>query len=136
MYVIDTDVLSALRRPERAPQVAAWLKGKPEQDLYISVVTLGEIERGIVKQEGIDPVFASDLRHWLDRTMLLFEDRILAFEATDARIWGRLSVELGHAGADLMIAASALARGAMVLTGNRAHFEPTGVTLENPFATS
>ena len=136
MYLIDTDVLSSLRRPERAPQVAAWLKGKPEQDLYISVITLGEIERGIVKQEAIDPVFASDLRHWLDRTTLLFEDRILAFEAADARIWGRLSVELGHAGADLMIAASALARGAMVVTGNVTHFEPTGVALENPFATS
>jgi predicted nucleic acid-binding protein len=66
--------------------------------------------------------------------MLLFEDRLLPFEAEDARIWGRLSVEVGHSGADLMIAASALARGAVVVTGNVAHFGPTGVELENPFS--
>lgn len=134
MYLIDTDVLSALRRPERVPDVAAWLKAKPVQDLFLSVITLGEIEHGIFKQQRGNPAFAADLRHWLDRTMLLFEDRIVAFEAEDARIWGRLSVEVGHAGADLMIAASALARGAVVVTGNVAHFGPTGVELENPFA--
>jgi predicted nucleic acid-binding protein len=134
MYLIDTDVLSALRRPERVPEVAAWLNGKPEQELFLSVITIGEIERGIVRQERTNPAFAYDLRHWLDRTMLLFEDRLLPFEAEDARIWGRLSVEVGHSGADLMIAASALARGAVVVTGNVAHFGPTGVELENPFA--
>jgi hypothetical protein len=134
MYLIDTDVLSAPRRPERVPEVAAWLEGKPEQDLFLSVITLGEIERGIVRQERENPTFAADLRHWLDRTMLLFEDRVLPFEAEDARIWGRLSVEVGHSGADLMIAASALARGAVVVTGNTAHFQPTGVELENPFS--
>ena len=63
-------------------------------------------------------------------------DQFLTFEAADARIWGQLSLELGHAGADLMITASALARGAMVVAGNLAHYEPTGVALENPFATS
>lgn len=133
MYILDTNVVSAVRRPDRAPQVAAWLRGKAEHDLFLSVVTLGEIERGIRQQETRDPAFARDLRVWLDQTMLLFSDRLLAFEAEDARIWGRLSAELGHKGADLMIAASALRHGATVVTGNASDFAPTKVALENPF---
>ena len=133
MYILDTNVISAVRRPDRAPQVAAWLRGKAEQDLFLSVITLGEIERGIRQQEGRDPGFARDLRSWLDRTVLLFSDRLLPFDAEDARIWGRLSAEVGHAGADLMIAASALRHAATVVTGNVSDFAPPGVTIENPF---
>ena len=133
MYILDTNVISAVRRPERAPQVAAWLRGKAEQDLFLSVITLGEIERGIRQQEVRDPAFASDLRIWLDRTVLLFSDRLLAFEAEDARIWGRLSAEIGHSGADLMIAATALRHGAIIVTGNVSDFAPTGAAVENPF---
>lgn len=133
MYIIDTNVISAVRRPERAPRVAAWLRGKAEQDLFLSVITLGEIQRGIHQQEARDPGFALDLRAWLDRTVLLFSDRLLPFGADDARIWGRLSAEIGHNGADLMIAASALRHGAVVVTGNVSDFVPTGVAVENPF---
>ncbi len=133
MYILDTNVISAVRRPDRAPQVAAWLRGKAEQDLFLSVITLGEVERGIRQQEIRDPAFANDLRTWLDRTVLLFSDRLLAFEAEDARIWGRLSAEIGHDGADLMIAASALRHGAVVVTGNVSDFAPTGAAIENPF---
>ncbi|MBU9698926.1 type II toxin-antitoxin system VapC family toxin [Rhodobacteraceae bacterium HSP-20] len=133
MYILDTNVISAVRRPDRAPQVAAWLRGKAEQDLFLSVITLGEVERGIRQQEIRDPAFANDLRNWLDRTVLLFSDRLLAFEAEDARIWGRLSAEIGHDGADLMIAASALRHGAVVVTGNVSDFAPTGAAIENPF---
>lgn len=133
MFILDTNVISAVRRPDRAPQVAAWLRGKAEQDLFLSVITLGEIERGIRQQEVRDLAFASDLRIWLDRTVLLFSDRLLAFEAEDARIWGRLSAEIGHAGADLMIAATALRHGAVVVTGNVSDFSPTGAAIENPF---
>ena len=133
MYILDTNVISAVRRPDRAPRVEAWLRGKAEQDLFLSVVTLGEIERGIRQQDARDPVFARDLRAWLDRTILLFSDRLLAFEAEDARIWGRLSSEIGHVGADLMIAATALHHGAVVVTGNVSDFAPTGAAIENPF---
>lgn len=133
MYILDTNVISAGRRSDRAPQVAAWLRGKAEQGLFLSVITLGEIERGIRQQETRDPIFARDLRTWLDRTVLIFSDRLLAFEAEDARIWGRLSAEIGHNGADLMIAASALRHGAVVVTGNISDFSPTGAALENPF---
>lgn len=133
MYILDTNVLSAARRPERAPQVRSWLATKPEDALYLSVITLGEIERGIQLQVAKNPGFAHDLQTWLDRTALLFSDRILAFEVEDARVWGRLSAELGHPGADLMIAATALRHGATVVTGNVADFEPTGVVVDNPF---
>ena len=133
MYILDTNVISAARRPDRAPKIAAWLKGKAEQDLFLSVITLGEIERGIRQQETRDLDFARDLRAWLDRTVLLFSDRLLAFEAEDARIWGRLSAEIGHGGADLMIAASAIRHDATVVTGNTRDFAPTGIALEDPF---
>ena len=133
MYLLDTNVISAVRRPDRAPQVAAWLKGKAESTLFLSVITLGEIERGIRAQERQNPVFAADLRVWMDRTLRLFSDRILPFGAEDARLWGRLSQDIGHGGADLMIAATALAQGATVVTGNVDDFRPTGVALENPF---
>ena len=133
MYLLDTNVLSALRRPDRAPQITNWLQTKPEDQLFISVVTLGEIERGIVLQEGHNPDFARDLRSWIDRTSLLFADRLLPFGPEEARIWGRLSARIGHNGADLQIAATALAQGAIVVTGNVSDFEPTGVEIENPF---
>ena len=133
MYILDTNVISAVRRPDRAPKVAAWLQGKAEHDLFISVITLGEIERGVRQQQSRDPAFAADLRAWLDRTVLLFSDRLLPFDAEDARIWGRLSAEIGNNGADLMIAASALRHAAIVVTGNTSDFVPTGCALENPF---
>lgn len=133
MYLLDTNVISAVRRPDRAPQVAAWLRGKPESVLFLSVITLGEIERGIRVQERQNPAVAADLRAWMDRTVRLFSDRLLPFGAEEARIWGRLSQDIGHDGADLMIAATALANGATVVTGNVEDFRPTGVALEDPF---
>lgn len=133
MYLIDTNVLSALRRPDRAPQVAAWLRARPEEQLFLSVITLGEIERGIAQQEDRNPAFAHDLRDWIDRTRRLFADRLLPFGPDESRIWGRLSARIGHDGADLLIAATALAQGAVVVTGNVRDFEPTGVEIENPF---
>lgn len=133
MYLLDTNVISAVRRPDRAPQVAAWLRGKPESVLFLSVITLGEIERGIRVQERQNPAVAADLRAWMDRTVRLFSDRLLPFGAEEARIWGRLSQDIGHDSADLMIAATALANGATVVTGNVEDFRPTGVALEDPF---
>ena len=133
MYLLDTNVISAARRPDRAPRIAAWLSARAERDLFLSVITLAEIERGIQLRSRQNPGFAADLRGWLDRTMLLFADRLVPFGPEDARIWGQLSAELDHPGADLMIAATALARGWTVVTGNPADFAPTGARIENPF---
>lgn len=126
IHILDTNVISGARRPERSPKIAAWLATQNEGDLYLSVVTLGEIERGIRLQEPKNPAFAADLRRWLDRTLTLFSDRILPFDAADALVWGRLSADLGHPGADLMIAAQALARDGAVVTANTADFASTG----------
>ncbi|MFC5738233.1 type II toxin-antitoxin system VapC family toxin [Sinirhodobacter huangdaonensis] len=133
MLILDTNVISALRRPERSPAVSAWLARQRDEELFLSVITLGEIERGIARQEVLNPAFAQDLRAWLSRTVTLFSDRLLPFGAEEARIWGRLSAEIGHAGADLLIAATALAHDATVVTGNTADFLPTGCRLEDPF---
>ncbi|MTH65496.1 type II toxin-antitoxin system VapC family toxin [Paracoccus shanxieyensis] len=134
MLILDTNVLSALRRPERSPNVAAWLARQDETQLHLSVVTLGEIERGIARQEELNPPFARDLRDWIARTTTLFADRLLPFGADEALIWGRLSARIGHSGADLLIAATALARDATVVTGNIADFRPSGCRLTDPFA--
>ena len=133
MYVIDTNVISALRRPDRAPGVADWVRGKPETELFASVIALGEIERGIQLQIPRNREFAVILQAWLDKITIFFADRILDFGVEEARIWGRLSAEIGHNGVDLMIAATALRHEATVVTRNVAHFAPTGVPVENPF---
>lgn len=133
IYILDTNVISAVRRSDRAPKVAAWLTGRSEADLYLSVITLGEIQRGIRLQEPRDPDFANDLRQWLDRTTTVFADRILEFTGEDALAWGDLSARIGHAGADLMIAAQAVTRDAAVVTGNGADFAPTGIRIIDPF---
>ncbi|MFC3612742.1 type II toxin-antitoxin system VapC family toxin [Lutimaribacter marinistellae] len=133
IFILDTNVISAVRRADRAPTVVAWLDAQAESDLYLSVITLGEIERGIRLQERRNPDFASDLRRWLDRTVTLFADRVLPFSAQDALIWGDLSARLGHPGADLMIAAQAIARDGAVVTGNVSDFAPTGARVVDPF---
>lgn len=133
MYLLDTNVISAVRRPGRTPKVAAWLAGRREDSLFLSVITLGEIARGIRRQERGNPDFAADLEAWLARTTTVFADRIVPVTAADATLWGRLSADLGHDGADLMIAAQALSRGWTVVTGNVSDFIPTGVSLEDPF---
>lgn len=126
-------MISAVRRDDRSPKVAGWLSRQAEADLFLSVVTLGEIERGIRLQEARNPDFATDLRQWLDRTVTVFADRILDFTTQDALVWGELSARIGHPGADLMIAAQALTRDASVVTGNVADFTPTGARIVDPF---
>jgi predicted nucleic acid-binding protein len=133
MYLIDTDVLSRLRRPDRHPPAVRWFRAQASTDLYLSVITIGEIERGIVRQAGRDPEFAGELAAWLDRLLRTYADRILDFDIASARHWGRLTAAIGSHSADLLIAATALRHGLTVITGNVRHFEPTGVTTLDPF---
>ena len=133
MFLLDTNVLSAARRPDRHEKLAALLDTQPEASLFISVITIGEIARGIRQQERRNPEFANNLRVWLNRTEAVYQDRILPFTSQDARIWGELSAEIGHPGADLMIAATAIVHKAMVVTNNVSDFAPTGVEVVDPF---
>ena len=132
MFLLDTDVLSALRRGERNPGAVRWVENQRSTDLYVSVVTVGEIERGITQQERDNPVFARELTLWLDRVLAWYADRILPVDAATARRWGQLSARIGHDGPDLLIAATAIERGLTVVTRNVRHFEPTGVAVLNP----
>lgn len=134
MFLIDTDVLSALRRQERNPAIVQWLSDQRMADLYLSVVSIGEIERGIVRQQHRDPAFAQVLAAWLDSVLTLYGERILHVNLSTARRWGRLSGDLGHEGADLLIAATALEHGLTVVTRNIRHFEATGVPVLDPSA--
>ena len=132
MYIIDTDVLSALRKRERNPEVARWLADQRATDLYLSVVSIGEIERRLAAVKGQDPAFAAQLEDWLDALQRLHGDRILPVDLSVARRWGHLAQEAGDAGPDLLIAATALEHGLTVVTSNTRHFEPTGVPVLDP----
>ena len=132
MFLLDTDVLSALRRRDRNPEMVRWLETQRTADLYLSIVTVGVIERGIAQQQRRDPSFAQELARWLDRVLAWYGDRILLVDTATARRWGQLSAALGHDGADLLIAATALERGLTVVTRNVRHFERTGVPVTNP----
>ena len=134
MFLLDTDVLSALRRRDRNPETVRWVESQRTSDMYISVVTVGEIERGITRQRQGDPSFAQELALWLDRVLAWYSDRVLPVDTATARRWGQLSVTLGHDSADLLIAATALEHGLTVVTRNVRHFEPTGVPVLNPLA--
>jgi predicted nucleic acid-binding protein len=133
MYLFDTDVLSELRRPERDAHVVAWVELVPPVDLFISTVTIFEIEAGIERQRRNDPPFAQKLEIWLDESLRLYRDRILPLSVIIARRWGRLSAQIGNKNLDGAIAATALEHGLTVVTRNVTHYERTGVPIVNPF---
>lgn len=134
MYLLDTVVLSELRKRQRDPGVVGWIERQRSTDLFISVISIGEIERGIALQQAKDATFARALAAWLDRVLALYADRILSFDLNAARRWGGLSAAIGNNSADLMIAASALEHGLTVVTRNVADFAPCGVSTLDPFA--
>ena len=89
MFLIDTDVLSMLRRRERNPAVARWMAKQRTADLHLSVVSVGEVERGIAQQRRLNPTFAAALAAWLDGMVTLYSGRILPADMQIARRWGR-----------------------------------------------
>jgi len=132
-FLLDTDILSAIRRKQRDQNLEKWLLSINSLDVYISVVTIGEVERGITQQRRNNPEFAEDLQRWLDTILQRYQQRILPLSISIAQRWGRLSAELGHNSADLKIAATALEHNLIVATRNTRHFEPTQVGLINPY---
>ena len=131
MILLDTVVVSELRKSRPNPQVIAWMRGLHEADVFLSVVTIGEIERGIRTVSDND--FANALTRWLEDLLRFYGDRVLPVTPDVARRWGRLSADLGHDGADLLIAATAAAHGLTVATRNARHYAPTGVPVFDPF---
>ena len=88
MFLVGTDVLSALRRRERHPKLAQWLAGQRTADLYLSAVTVGEIERGITQQHRRHPSFARELVAWLDWVLAWYGHRVLAVDVSPRRAGG------------------------------------------------
>ena len=132
-YLIDTVVLSELRKKNRSEHVVNWFRSTRSVDIFLSVVTIGEIERGIKQQQQNNIEFSQELAKWLDGILLHYTDRILPVSINIARRWGALSAEIGNSGADILIAATALEHGLSVVTRNQRHFTPTGVPVVNPF---
>ncbi|HWA90563.1 MAG TPA: type II toxin-antitoxin system VapC family toxin [Rhizomicrobium sp.] len=133
MYLLDTNVLSELRKRRRDPNVADWVRTIPPSELHLSIITFTEIEKGIERQRTVDPAFAEKLARWQGLTLRAFGERILPLTMNIARHWGRLAARIGNTDFDLAIAATALEHGLTVVTGNGKHFERTGVQLLNPF---
>jgi toxin FitB len=134
MFLIDTVTLSELRKRQRDPMVVKWFERQRSTDLFLSVISIGEIERGIARQRTTDPGFAGALADWLDRVLTLYGERVVPFDLRTARRWGALSAALGNDSADLMIAATALEHGLTVVTRNASDFEPSGVAVLDPFS--
>jgi predicted nucleic acid-binding protein len=132
MYLLDTVVLSALRR-RSYPEVARWVAGQRAVDLYISVVSIGEIERNIARLLVRHRAEAAPLAAWLDEILATYHEQLLPFGLVEARRWGQLSAAIANNEADLMIAATALEHGMTVVTCNVGHFAPTGVATFSPF---
>jgi toxin FitB len=135
MFLLDTVVISEFRKSPRRRNrnVVQWIGRVRSQHLFVSVLTVGEIERGIEQQRQTDPAFSKKLSAWLDMVLRAYEGRILPVTVAVARRWGRLSYRIGNKGLDLAIAATALEHGLTVATRNVSDFAPTGVAVVNPF---
>ncbi|HEX7089914.1 MAG TPA: type II toxin-antitoxin system VapC family toxin [Longimicrobiales bacterium] len=138
MYLLDTNVVSELRKPRRDPGVVQWLAQVPADGLYLSVITIGEIARGIAKQRrtGTEQSIshADALQAWLEGLLADYSQRILPVDVAIATRWGRLCDAHPQHPTDMLIAATALDHGLTVVTRNVAHFRPAGVPVIDPFS--
>ena len=134
-YLIDTNVISELRKGERAdPGVASWFAQLADEEIFLSVLTLGEIRRGIESIRRRDADGATALDRWLGSLAELHEDRILTVNRSIAEEWGRLNVpDPLLPVVDGLLAATAGINGLTLATRNTVDFERTGVSFVNPF---
>jgi len=135
--LLDTCVLSELRRPKGHPGVRQALDGLDDADLFVSVISIGEVLKGTALLRESRKKRA--LEAWLQTLEGNFADRLLSVDLETCRIWGELTAAAQKAGrtvhaADELIAATALRHGLRVMTRNTADFEPTGALLLNPWS--
>lgn len=133
-YLIDTNILSETRKSQPSPGVAAWITATPPGLMYISVLTVGEIEQGVARIRGRgDSQQAAQFERWLAGIEAGFADRILPLTLPAAKAWGRQSRTRPLPVVDALIAATAQVHGLTVVTRNVKDYEHTGVQVLNPF---
>jgi len=138
MFLVDTDIISEMRKGERANAgVRSFFREvtRDQAPLYLSAITIGELRQGveIVRHRG-DLAQANLLERWLDQLTTDYSDAILPFDGDSAHVWGRLRVPHRENPLDKQIAATALIYDLTIVTRNVPHYEPTGVRLHNPFS--
>ena len=137
MYLLDTNVISELRKAKSGKadrNVVLWANSVSAASLFLSVITILELETGVLLIERRDPAQGAMLRSWLNAHVLpAFSDRILSVDTAVAQCCAKLPVPDPRSDRDAIIAATALVHGMTVVTRNADHFEPTGVELLNPW---
>ncbi len=135
MFLLDTNVVSELRRVEKADRkVLAWASSAPLASFFLSVVTVLELEFGALSVERRDKAQGLVLRSWIDDQILpRFEGRVVSIDSAVALRCAKLHVPDPRAERDALIAATALVHGMTIVTRNVADFEPTGVRILNPW---
>lgn len=138
MFVLDTNVVSELRKARSGSAdagVVAWAETVRASELFVSAITVLELEMGILQIERRDAAQGAILRTWLDQHVLPgFSGRILPVDTSVARRCARLHVPDPRSERDALIAATALVHGMTIVTRNVADFAPTGVLVLNPWA--
>lgn len=136
-YLLDTNVVSALRVRGRNPTVETWAASIPLGDQFVSAFTVAEIERGVIAKERADLDQGAILRRWFEDNVLpAFADRVLPFDLPAARVLAAFRVPEHAPLDDALIAAVAQAGEMTVVTRNVRHFEPLGVAVLNPWDSS
>jgi predicted nucleic acid-binding protein len=135
MYLLDTNLVSELRRGTRADAaVRAWAERTPAGLFWLSAISLLELELGVLRIERRDPAQGALLRQWLEEWVLAgFRERMLGVDVAVARACARLHVPDPRPDRDALIAATALVHGLIVVTRNEADFAGTGVQVLNPW---
>ena len=133
---MDTNVISEARRPRGDDRVKRWISSVPVEDLFLSVLTLGEVRRGIGLLEGRDPVQAEVYEAWLATVLRDYADRIIPVDAETAEEWGSMNVPSPVPVVDGLMAATAKVRNMTFVTRNTSDVARTGARLLNPFDSS
>ena len=132
-YLLDTNVISETRKARADSGVTAFLSAAAADGLFVSVLTLGELRKGVAAKRRTDPDAADRLGAWVDGIETTFADRVLPIDAATGRRWGELSANRSLPVIDTLIAATAISRGLTLVTRNTRDVESTGVPLVDPW---